>query len=442
MKRSFWISVFAFFMLLSGAVVTAISANDAVGYVVRDGHYLLTGETHQVPISPTTYDSKKYWVIPVVSGEDIITYFPVKNEKAELQTHRPTNRELFKTADILREFNVEKEKISKSQTTDWFFTNFYVLVFNELSTDFSNEIFELNIIDTTLNDKEVSAQISKIKPLATAISQKSNDISQKINAAAMAESDFFSAPTPEKADSLQNSFNDVFDSILELNSLALDYRDRVTPLKQAISVLDADAAAKEHTIKLSSPPTSFNNIGKYATSSIELSQGIKAIYSNVSSRSDALLNEFESRIKRNDAFDVLYGENEKLKSATNSEIVQIQKGVETILSEDNRPYWKNQELIKTLDSKWSQAQRAFNSRDYDSSILLAGKVIDDIVAIYNQGFTETQPKPIISQDLLFQLIVGLVVLLALLFIYSRRDKIINFGKETEQEVEINAWKER
>ena len=139
---------------------------------------------------------------------------------------------------------------------------------------------------------------------------------------------------------------------------------------------------------------------------------------------------------------MLYGENEKLKSATNSEIVQIQKGVETILSEDNRPYWKNQELIKTLDSKWSQAQRAFNSRDYDSSILLAGKVIDDIVAIYNQGFTETQPKPIISQDLLFQLIVGLVVLLALLFIYSRRDKIINFGKETEQEVEINAWKER
>src|SRR3989344_4757043 len=442
MKSALQVWVFGAILLLLASPVQAISANDAVGFVVRDSHYLLEAENHQVPVSPTTYAAKKCWVIPIVSGDEIITYFPVKNEKAELLTHRPTNRELFKTADILRELNAEKEKISKGQTTEWFFTNYYVLVFNELSTDFSNEIFELNIIDTTLDDKDVTSQISKIKPLVTTISQKSNDISQKINAAAIAESDFFSAPTPEKADSIKNDFTGVFDAILELNTLALDYRDRVGPLKQIISVSDADAAAKEHTIKLSSPPTSFNNIGKYATSSIELSQDIETIYSNVSSRSDSLLNEFESRIKRNSAFLALYGENEKLKTATGGEITQIQKGVETILSKDNRPYWKNQELIKTLDSKWGQAQRAFNSRDYDSSVLLAGKVVDDIASIYKQGFTENQASPLISQDLLFQIIVGLVVLLVLLFIYSRRDKILSLGKEQEKEVEINAWKER
>ena len=69
-------------------------------------------------------------------------------------------------------------------------------------------------------------------------------------------------------------------------------------------------------------------------------------------------------------------------------------------------------------------------------------MVDDIASIYKQGFTENQASPLISQDLLFQIIVGLVVLLVLLFIYSRRDRILSLGKEQEQEVEINAWKER
>jgi len=442
MKRAIGIPVFFCILLLFGAAASAISTNDAVAFVTRDNHFLFIEENNQVPVSPISFESKKYWVVPVVNGEDLVTYFPVKYEKAELLTYRPTNRELFKTADILRELNLEKEKLSKNQTAEWFFTNYYVLVFNELGSDFKTETYELNIIETTLEDSKVTSQISKIRPVVLAISLKANDVSQKISSASIAESDFFSTPTPEKADALKGSFDDVFNAILELNKAALDYRNKIDSLKQAISISDADAQAKDYTIKLASPPTSFNNIGKYTSSSLSLSQDIETIYQNVLSRSDSLLNEFESRIKRNDAFNAVYGENQKLKAQTNGEITTIQKGVEVILLNDNRPYWKNQELIKTLDSKWQQTQREFNSRNYDGSALFSGKVADDIIAIYKQGFVENQAKPLISQELLLQIIAGLVVLLVMLILYNKRDKILNMGKETEKEVDISAWKER
>ena len=64
------------------------------------------------------------------------------------------------------------------------------------------------------------------------------------------------------------------------------------------------------------------------------------------------------------------------------------------------------------------------------------------MAIYKQGFNANEAKPLITQDLLLQAIVALIVLLVLIFIYSKRDRILNLGKEKEKEIEINAWKER
>ena len=433
--------ILAVLLLASSMGASAISANDAVGFATREGHYMLSGEDNQVPVSPITYDTKKYWLMPVVSGNEIITYIPIKHEKAELSTHRPTNRELFRTADTLRELNIEKSKLSESQSAEWIFSTSYVLIFNEMSRGISNETYEMNIISSTMDDADMDRQILKINSLIASMSQKTNDISQRINSAALSESDFFSSPTPEKVDSLKTGFDNVFSTILELNELALDYRDEVDSLKQMISVSDQSIEAKDYLIKLASPPAVFNNIGKYTTTSLALSSDVDAIYSNVSSRVDSLLNEYDSRVKRNEAFIALYGENEKLNKATGGEIIQVDKGVETILAKDNRPYWKNQELIKTLESKWGQTQREFNSGNYDSSVILAGKVADDVVAIYKQGFVETVPAPLISQELLIQIIIGLAVLLVLLVLYSKRDRILSFGKGTEKEVELDAWKQ-
>ena len=440
-KKTLFLAVLLLFFPI---YANSISANNAVSFVTQENHFLFEDEDYQLPVVEITHEGKKYWVIPILSGNTLVTFFPVKSEAKELSLSKPLNRQLFKTADTLRSLSVEKERISKNQQVDWLFASNYVLIFEELSRGLENEIFEMNIIESTLNNADVSSQVNRMNSSLSTMSLKSGGLTKSITEAIAAEAAFASAPDALSAAKLKDEFDDAFEELFSLNADALSYRDEIQKLKQLISVSDADAATKDYLVSLADPPAEFNNIGRYVTNALSLQQAINGMYANVDSRADSLLAEFESRVERDKAFRLLYSENTSISRRTEGEFSSLQQIVNFILDENNRPYWKNKELISAMESKWSQAVRNFNERNYALAETFAEKAADDAVAIFNQGFIEAAQPPLLPQELIFQLVIALLALLAILYLYNNRGKIIKFVKQgsEEEEVELSAWKDK
>ena len=440
-KKTLFLAVLLLFFPI---YANSISANNAVSFVTQENHFLFEDEDYQLPVVEITHEGKKYWVIPILSGNTLVTFFPVKSEAKELSLSKPLNRQLFKTADTLRSLSVEKERISKNQQVDWLFASNYVLIFEELSRGLEYEIFEMNIIESTLNNADVSSQVNRMNSSLSAMSLKSGGLTQSITEAIAAEAAFASAPDALSAAKLKDEFDDAFEELFSLNADALSYRDEIQKLKQLISVSDADAATKDYLVSLADPPAEFNNIGRDVTNALSLQQAINGMYANVDSRADSLLAEFESRVERDKAFRLLYSENTSISRRTEGEFSSLQQIVNFILDENNRPYWKNKELISAMESKWSQAVRNFNERNYALAETFAEKAADDAVAIFNQGFIEAAQPPLLPQELIFQLVIALLALLAILYLYNNRGKIIKFVKQgsEEEEVELSAWKDK
>ncbi|MBS3059256.1 MAG: hypothetical protein J4224_02415 [Candidatus Diapherotrites archaeon] len=209
-KKTLFLAVLLLFFPI---YANSISANNAVSFVTQENHFLFEDEDYQLPVVEITHEGKKYWVIPILSGNTLVTFFPVKSEAKELSLSKPLNRQLFKTADTLRSLSVEKERISKNQQVDWLFASNYVLIFEELSRGLENEIFEMNIIESTLNNADVSSQVNRMNSSLSAMSLKSGGLTQSITEAIAAEAAFASAPDALSAAKLKDEFDDAFEEL-------------------------------------------------------------------------------------------------------------------------------------------------------------------------------------------------------------------------------------
>lgn len=419
----------------------AISSNEAVNFVVNENSYLLEGETFKSPVVTIKGEKENYWLVMVLSEETIVTFFPVRQRAKEISTSRGVNRNLFKTADILRELGLEKQRVSENQSVDWLFTQTYNILFNSLSLELNNEIFQLNTIESTLSDSTIRSKINQLNNDLQEMSNKSNEISFLIIEAVKTESNFNLEPSTKKADELKEKFDEVFEDLTQLNEKALSYRTEINQLKELISKSDQDASTKTYLIALADPPPQFNSIGNYVLDASEISGGIDSVYARVDLRTDSLLNEFDVRIARNKAFELLYEQSDNVLASTNQEYGSIRELIDYILNEQNRPFWKLKSNIHLVESNWNQAQKAFNERNYESAESIGKKALNEALKVFRQGFIDVTPqKPFISEETIFQIVTALVVLLVVLFAYNNRDKITGYIKQdSEKEVDFGDY---
>lgn len=439
MKKVFL--AFLLFFLLCGFAF-AISSNEAVNFVVKENSFLLEGENFQSPVSPLRDSKGSYWVIPVLSGGEIVTYFPVKENSKELSVSRATNRDLFKAADFLRELGIEKSRVSAAPSVDWVFTPSYTLVFNTLSLSLNSEVFQVNTIASTLNDSQVNQRAGDLKERLSKMSEKSTNISLFINDAVKAESSFNSDPAVVKVNDLKEKFSAVFSELSSLNEMALSYRTEINKLKELISVSGEDASTKTYLILLADPPPEFNSIGNYVLDATEVSSGLESVYARVDSHQDALLDTFDSRLERNTVFNLLYSENEVVLGSTDKKFSSLKVLVDFILLEQNRPYWNAKSSLAVVESDWDSAQKAFNQGSYQDAEFSAKKALSEALKVYNQGLVQGDTaQPVLSEELIFQIVTALVVLLVLVFLYNNRDKLKDFvsPRDEEKEVELRGF---
>ncbi|HLC93046.1 MAG TPA: hypothetical protein VJH23_05050 [archaeon] len=427
--------ILALLVLLFPLAASAISSNDAVNFIVNTNHFLYDAETYTPPNVSVHYGESDYWVIPITAGKDIVTYFPVNSKTGTLSVSKADNRALFTLANNLRELQLIKESITPNSGIDWIFTQKYQTVFSEMSLQISDEIYQLNTVETALKGKGITADLGGMKAQLLSMSATSSSIAKKIADSSQSENDFATKPSEETFSEMNDSFKGVFDSINSLNSTFLSYNSQRNKLKQQISIADLEAQEKSQLSAILDIPPSLQSLGNYNINSQQISEKLNSSLQETSLRMDSLLDEFSNRMLKNDVYDLIYADNEKIKKDTPfNSLSEARSG---ILSEQQRSLWENQTKVNQLEQDYSRALKFYGEKNFESANTYAATAIDDAIAVYKRGQKPPVAGPAISQDFLFQAAGILVVLLALLYVFNNRGKIK--GAITKEPEEVNLY---
>jgi len=423
-----------FIALLLPAAAFAISGNDAVNFVVNSNHFLYEGETYTPPNVSIGYSDATYWVVPITAGKDIVTYFPVDAKTGALSLNKPDNRGIFTLANNLRELQLIKESITPNSGIEWIFTQKYQTIFSEMSLQISDETYQLNTVETELKKQGMSANLSSMKAQLASMSSSSLSISRKIAAASQAENDFAAKPSNETFSSMTDSFDDVFSSISSLNSTFLSYNSARNMLKQQISVADMDASQKAQLSAILDIPPSLQSLGNYNINAAQINEKIDSAFNQTGTRMDSLLDEYNNRLLKNEVYNLMYSENDKIKKDT--PFLSLSEAKIAILSKEKRPLWVNQTKTNQLEQDYSRALKYYDEKNFSQSKAYALSAIDDAIAVYKKGELPPVAPPGISQDFLFQVAAILVVLLVILYIFNNRGKLKGMVSKEAEEVDI------
>ncbi len=414
--------VLGLLLLFCAGYALAATSVDALNFVVNSNYFLYDGETYTPPNVPVKYEGKGYWVVPVTSGSDVITYFPVSSETGLLSDSRAVNRGLFEVADNLRELQLLKSSLSAGTGVEWLFTQKYQTIFNETALNLNDGIFSLNTVETTLKDNHVEGDVSGLRSSLRQMSLSSSELSAKISEAYSAENSFVTAPSEDNLSAMKGSYAKVFDLISALNSSSLAYQTGLTKLKNAISVSSLDAQTKSQLEPLLRLPQGLGALRNYNLGATQLKQALDARFSSSSLRIDSLLEQLDERIAKNNVHRLIYTSNATLAKETGFD--SLSKAQATILAPENKGLWENQPKVNELESDYKNAADYYSKRQFAQAQKSAVRAIDDAVSVYKKG-RKTAPTAStdISRDLLFKAAGILLVLLAILYVVNNRKKV-------------------
>lgn len=415
----------------------AISANSAVNYVSIQNHFLYADEKYEQPNVKVKYNNALYWVIPVTMNDELSTLFAIDEAKGELSRDRGANRLIFRTSALLRNYNLTKKEISDRKNV-WLVTTEYSKKFGSLATMLQDETSDLTIIKTTINRSAVSQDISAMSSKLVSMGILCTGISRAIDEALAFESEFSSEADSAKYEELKNRLGNVFSRVSDLDEIAISYREDISKLKQVISSEESlSPDNKSLLINTANAPAEFDGIGSYATTAVQLQSSIESIYSNIQRNVDSYLNEFEDRIKRNDSYAILYEENAGLKGKTGY-LTSLDNARIYILDKDRVEGWQEKEAVSLLSSYWGLAKDYFDKRNYGKAKEYGEKAIKEAIIVYEGGLANSESQPLLSTDTIIKIVIVLVVLLAGLFAWNNRGKIMSSfgGGKDKEELEL------
>ncbi|MCR4368665.1 MAG: hypothetical protein NUV67_02035, partial [archaeon] len=80
------------FLMVCSPFALSVSGSEAVNFVANENHFLYDSETYSAPNVSIEFEDSSYWVIALVSGSNIVTYFPIEVDSGAISSSRATNR--------------------------------------------------------------------------------------------------------------------------------------------------------------------------------------------------------------------------------------------------------------------------------------------------------------------------------------------------------------
>ncbi|MBI5553115.1 MAG: hypothetical protein HY917_00045 [Candidatus Diapherotrites archaeon] len=413
-----WLGFVALLVLLAGSAA-AVTSLEAMKFIREENHFLLPNEALEQPVQPIAYADKTYWVIPATAEENVILYFVVPTGEKTLSQDSISSRALISTAQFLREFLNARNQFSQSTANEWIISQNHQRQLESLANVAFNEEFELNIIGTDLNSANGQTLVSAAKRKLQNLQESMAFSSQAIALALQAESDFLSKPSTESPQQIRDAFNAAFDSIQSTENSLDEYILSVNALKQFISTSNHPRAAqliKQAEIALELP----SSIRQLSNNAQAMKAYLDTSYATVSQLTDQFIELVSTRQERSQTYSLLYEPDTEIRQKTGQKI-SLSEFVGSIQDKSQRPYWKNQEKVASLQDNWDQAEKSFRQENYELARRYAQATKRDALTVYTDGFPQA-PKT--DNTILFYAAGGLTVLLIGTYLYQNRHKII------------------
>ncbi|HLD58422.1 MAG TPA: hypothetical protein VI977_02155, partial [archaeon] len=170
---------------------------------------------------------------------------------------------------------------------------------------------------------------------------------------------------------------------------------------------------------LAAAPQEIAYLSSISQSATTLEESISGAFGDALARSQTLVDNLDTRIKRNSAYQKLYGQDNEIIEKTG--YTSLSSLVEYILSEENAYYWKNTEEVALLRDNWQKSDSYFKNNSFETAQSFAEKSKKNALAVFAVGFEEQ--KPVVNTDLLITAAVIIIIFLAIIIIVRNRRKL-------------------
>ena len=417
-------------LFLLPAATALLSGQDAIDFVSKTNSLLLGNEIVEIlPNVKITHESKAYWLVGIISGDSLTGFVPVSVESPEIPKGNTVRKELVETAYYLRSHS--RIKGLALQQDLWIFSSLNSKRMNELATQLQSESsLDLTTVGSELQDfPELLNTLEKIRSDIEIIQPKAQALSSDILDAVAFENAFYNNPDTATLDTLKEKFSAIFSQIKALESDKTTYILDIDELVQGIAQTNLPIETKKSLGALANPPSrEINYLSSLANSSTTLEEQLLQAFDDALSRSQTLVENLETRIRRNTAYLILYGQDTEIIDNTNQST--LYSLVNMILSDDYSSYWKNQEEKVFLSDNWQKAEAYFENGSFETAITFAEKSKDNALAVYSEGLEE--PEPMLDTDFLITMAVLIIILLIILYIIKNREKLTSLVSDNEE----------
>lgn len=408
------------FLLLFFSFAFALSAGEVNNFLKSESHYLEPNQSFGETPFFVKSEEENFWVVVLISEQTPTGFVALPSTEKKLVESDVVNRKLFRTAYVLYSVN------SYKSSSQWIFSNSNKGKFDTLGKILSSDVpFKLNSIKQGTTDSGIRNKVDLMNSMLVLMSVKSSEIMDAFDEAISFELDFTLNPDTDNTDELKKKYENVFVLLQEFKNLKMDYSLSVIELKKLISNADIDASEKQQFLALASEPSQLDSVNSIFSLSEDVSQRIDEIYSASNANVILWVDNVSLMIERNSAYDEIYSEDNDFYSKTKNNFLNLNDAYVYIVSEENSPYWKEQTKLSSLKQNFSEAEKAFEQKNYSRSISFSEKAKSNAIAVVAAGFYETE-----SFDF-GVLIIGLVLLLVLLILFNNRKKFFKSKEETE-----------
>ncbi len=414
--------VFLFLLFLFGSAF-ALSSTEVTNFFKSESHYLDADQSFSETPFFVKHDGKSYWVVVLISERTPTGFVAVFGDRKEVVETDSINRNLFKTGYVV--YSVSSYMTSQQ----WIFSNSNKGKFDTLSKILSSEVpFKLNSIKESTTDSEIRSKVDVMLSMLALMSAKAEEIEIGFDNVISLELNYVNNPETEDTEKLKKEYKGVIYLLDEFEDLKLDYSLGVFELKKAISESALDATEKQQFLALANEPQQLSSIDSIFSLAEDASQRIEEIYSSANSKVSGWVENIDLMVQRNSAFDEIYSEDKGFYSKTKNYFWNLNDAHTYITNEENSSLWKEQSRVSSIKKNFSEAEKAFEQKNYQKAVSSAQKAKNDAIAIVAGGFYDNSELPIDPATL----IIALVVLLALLLLFNNRKKFFSSKEEVSE----------
>lgn len=416
MQKKF-LGILLFTLIALSSFSWAISADEAIAIVSIQNNYLLSGEKASVAKELIQYKNEKYIVVAAINNNTVTCYLPIKNSTGELAQMDLEIREIIKATIVYSKMNELSQSITAS---NWPLSYYTKNTFYDLSKDFTTMKSSVLTVKTELGKINVAQSVidkaANIDDKLDQLVNKSNELSDEIEAGRSYEQIFFSAPDSNKLLKYENYYKNYFILISDYKATYNELESKLNELSQVIASLETNSLTvdqKRSLQSLLSTPTNTRKLPSFFGTTDQLRTTIESVFTS-SRNSENYATTLKSREVRNSAWKEMYGRNEALLKVDKSfETLEI--AANAILSAENVDHWEDQEAVDGLTANWSSAKSRYNNAEYEKAKEYAIKAQKNVDQVMQGGVMQ-----VINQTNDYVMIIAgiLIIILVGLFVYE------------------------